>query len=308
MKKNIIFCILLMVYCFNGLISHVNAESISLSISPPVTEVLIAPNKTTTTTITLKNLGESTNYQISLHKVIPTDDQGHSTIDPTPLNLNQLPLIPTLVGQEFDTPYPLATNQVANLTLQLSAPSIDVATDLYLALVIQAIDPNLSLTNSSSNPAIASLILTTITPLPAIPTDISLKKFELPTLHDSASPLTLSPQAQNNTNIMLRIQGHATLTSPSGKVIQETKLDPTLILGNSTRNLTSLSFPLALRNLGPHRLTLTLTTEGGRTLLESSSVIWILPLRAIILTIIGLLILSILNIRRNRLTVKAKKV
>lgn len=284
--------------------SNVIAKT-ELSVSPPVTEILLSPNKSVTTTIQLTNLGDPTSYVLSLHRMIPTDNQGHSTIDPRPISLSNLPLVISLLNESWDTPYQLATNQTKAISLKLDAPSLDEPVDLYLAILARPVINGL-VQSSTTTPGITALLLTTITPLPAIPTDIALLPYNLSPLHDTTLQFGYTPTATNNSTIMLRTKGNVKLTTPFDQTVHEVALEPSLILGKTSRELTPFSYRPKFYQLGPHTLTTTLTTEGGRTLIESSTVIWFFPVRATLLVIIALTLLTILKIRNNRLTKSSK--
>ena len=265
------------------------AQSAGLSISPPVVEVLLSPNKSATQTFVLKNEGEDTSFSLAFHKLIPTDSLGHSTIDPTPLSFSNLPITATIQNFELNTFYPLDSGATVNLTVLLQGATVEEASDLYLALVI-SLSPREDLTQSTTiAPGISALILTTIPPVPAIPTDITLSDFDPPALHDTSNPLTITPMLQNNSPIMLNTKGVLSLTSPFGKVLSSHPYDQTLILGHSTRTPKSYILDLKSSYLGPHKLKLTILTESGRTLIESEKTIFFAPIRLIIFFILALL-------------------
>jgi len=273
-----------------------------LSISPPVTEVLLAPNKTATQTIQLANNGEDTAFSLSLHKLIPTDDLGHSTIDPTPYTQSNTPLEIKIQGKEFDTSYPFPANSTIPLTLNFTSATVEEPLDFYLALVAK-IENSESLTQSSTTtPGISLPLLITLTPLPALPTDIAINQFSPPQLHDSSLPLKVPVIIENKAPIMLRIKGTLALISPTGKVVQESIFDPTLILGHTTRSLPSTKYQVPSTTIGPHTLKLTIQTEGGRILLESEKPIFFAPLRPILILIVIALSLTTFFLRQKRLT------
>jgi len=302
--KKITSITLFTIFCFILSAGPASAKT-ELSVSPPVTEILLSPNKSVTTTIQLTNLGADTTYTLSLHRLIPTDNQGHSTIDPNPINQTGLPLIITLLDGTWDTPYTINSNQTKAISLRLEAPSLDAPVDLYLALLARPIQEDLE-QSSLTTAGITALLLTTITPLPAIPTDISLKDYDFPPLHDTAQSFHFTPIANNNSEVMLRVKGSLRLTSPFDRPLQETVLEPTLILGKTARELVIFNYQPKFYQLGPHKLTTILTTEGGRTLIESSTIVWFFPIRATLFLFALALILTILIRRTNRLTKTSK--
>ncbi len=289
MKK---ILILLFTLCFLLLPQHARAAT-GLSVTPPVTEILIAPNKSLSTTVTLTNQGSDTDLLLSLHNVIPTDDHGHSTIDPRPLSLDGLPLVINPIGFAFDAPIHISAGASLPVSLEFQGANLDESQDVYFALLASPIKLTQSPTETSISPAIAALFFTTITPLAAFPTDISLRDPHLPTLFNNSNNLSLELVAENKTNIMLQVQTKATLADPQKKVVAESKFDPKLILGASSRNLATFNYQPSLSSIGPYTLTIELSTIGGRVLTSHSYVIWFLPIKYLLIFVgVALLLLA----------------
>ena len=306
--------------CLGFLISYfvfggtqpVKAQEVSLAVSPPVVEILLAPNKKVSQAFTLKIQGENLAITPELHLATPSDSDGHMMIDPKPLNPNSLPLTAIITSPTIHDP----RSTIYNITFE--AANTDVSQDVYLALVFRASPPSTiyDLRSTITSPlarqslgvggAISSLILITITPAGVIPIDLSLKNWDLPFFHDSYLPLTLTPELTNNTSVMIRPQGDFTVISPTGKTIFSLPLYPNLILGNSSRIIQStihdlpstISWSPTWSDLGPYRLRLTLTTEGGTQITQGEKVIWIIPLR--LLLILSILITLILGLTRRK--------
>jgi hypothetical protein len=281
MKKIIIFG--LMIQWFNGLIPIAHAQSTTLSVSPPVVEILLAPTKKVTQTFTLQATGEDVIITPELHLVKPSDDSGHMQIDPAPLNPSSIPLTYSI-------------NQAGpTYTLTLESASTDVPQDVYLALVFRA-SPRSStiydLPSTLTTPSIAALMLVTINPTGVIPINLEIQNFDLPFFHDSWLPLTARPSLKNSTPIMIRPHGKYEIISPTGETIFSLPLYPNLILGNSSRSLRStihdlpstLTWSPSWSAIGPYALRLTVTTEGGTSITSVEKTIWLLPLRLIIIS------------------------
>jgi len=298
-KWSILLCAINYLLCA----TPIHAQSVSLSISPPVVEILLAPNKKVSQAFTLKTQGENLAITPELHLATPSDSDGHMMIDPKPLTPNSLPLTAIITSPTIHD----LQSTIYNITFE--AANTDVSQDVYLALVFRASPPSTiyDLRSTITSPlarqslgvggAISSLILITITPAGVIPIDLSLKNWDLPFFHDSYLPLTLTPELTNNTSVMIRPQGGFTVISPTGKTIFSLPLYPNLVLGHSSRNI-QLSYSPSWHDLGPYRLRLTLTTEGGTQITQGEKVIWIIPLRLIL--IICVLIILILGLTQRK--------
>lgn len=297
--KNIF--ILLFALTFLLLPQNANATA-GMSVSPPVTEILISPNKSVSTTIQLTNEGVDTSVILSLHRLIPQGDQGHSTVDPKPLDQTSIPVVIKLVGKELGIPFALAAGQTQAITIQLEAANLDEPTDLYFALLARSVNEDASPTESQATPGITALFMTTITPSASLPTNIALVPPALPIIQDTTKNLNFEVKAENKTNIMLQVQGKAKLLSPNKALVQESSFDPKLVLGNTTRILSPFTFPLSPYYLGPHTIVIELSTVGGRVLTEHSYVVWLLPLKYLFIILVALILLFSIFARKINLT------
>ena len=155
----------------------------------------------------------------------------------------------------------------------------------------------------------------TLNPTDSPPVELKLEDYPLPSIHDSWTPLTISPTLKNATDIMIRPQGQYEVISPSGKTVFSSPLYPNLILGNSSRtillkpkdeNLSPIppTWSPKWSNLGPHHLRLTITSEGGNQLAQLDKVVWILPLRFTLITIVLLALLTSFVLTRLKTRLK----
>lgn len=313
MKKYILL-FLLLTFPFSLLPSPVHAQSASLSVSPPVVEIMLAPNKQVSQTFTLKTSGENLDVTPELHLAKPKDSNGHMTIDLNPLNTSSIPLTINIAGPNTSP------------TLTFSAANTDVPQDIYLALVFKTnIDPlragSSRPSTTSLSPAISALILVTINPSGVIPINLEINDFSPSLFHDSWLPLTIKPAIENKSDTMIRPLGSYEIISPRGKTVFTTSLYPNLILGNSSRNIMGfhsrsegsphsgsadvagdpipLTWSPKWSNIGPYRLHLTVTTQGGTKISEIEKVVWVIPLRlTIILSLI--VVIVVFALRRNK--------
>ena len=299
--------IIIVLMLFFGSSSPAHAQSVSLSISPPVVEILLAPNQSVSQTFTLQTQGENILVTPELHLAHPSDSSGHVEIDSTPLSPSSIPLTIKFSGPSH-TP-----------TLTFTAANTDKAQDVYLALVFRASPPSTiyDLRSTITTPSISALILVTITPTDTLPINLEIKDFSPPLFHDSWFPLTFTPFLTNNTPTMIRPEGQYEIISPSGKTVLSLPLYPNLILGNSSRllqgtvpcqplqgtvpcNPTPLTWSPTWRNLGPHTLRLTITTTGGTQIIQVEKTIWILPVRIAIITVLFILLFIIFLVTRGK--------
>lgn len=284
-------------------ISSIHADSATLTVSPPVSEILIAPGKTVTQTFTLTYLGSEVDVIPELHRVKPSDSSGHVNIDPSPLSLSSLPFTitssPSKLGESITT-----NSKSIPITLSFSASATTVPIDTYLALIFKAVGGDELMTSSRTTPGIAALILVSVSPLGVTPINLEIQDFSIPPIHDSWLPINIAPTIKNHVSTMIRPEGKFEIISPLGKTILTLPLYPNLVLGNSSRTLQSsihelpgdLSWSPSWKEIGPFKLRLTITTISGIKLNEIERVVWILPIRLlIILTTLIFFIIAILK-------------
>lgn len=267
--------------------SFAHAQSIDLSVTPPVVEILLAPNKKVEQTFSLTTNNNDLDITPEIHLAKPSDSTGHIEIDQKPIVPSTLPLTIKLSGPNTSP------------TLTLEAASSDVSQDVYLALVFKASSKD-DLSTSTAIPGISALILVTITSDGILPINLELKDFELPFIHDSWLPFNTNPVLENRTPIMIRPEGKYEIINWSGKSVFSADLYPHLILGDSSRKLQTMvdSLPQSFAwspkwsNIGPHKIRLSIRTQGGTKLSETEKLLWILPIRALIILLLLTVIIS----------------
>jgi hypothetical protein len=291
MNKIFVFSLSWLIYLVFA--SSAKAQPVTLSVSPPVVEIMLAPNKQVTQIFTLKTEGENLEVIPELHLAKPADSTGHIEIDPAPYDQTTAPLTISLAG----------SNTTPILTFE--AQSTDVAKDVYLALVfVPKTNLPASERTTPTTPSIAALILVTINPSGVMPIDLEITAFSPPYLHDSWNPLNLTATIKNNVDIMIRPEAIYEIISPSGNTLFSLRLDPNLILGHSSRLLTpQLTWSPTWKNLGPHTLRLRVATQGGTKLTQVEKTIWIMPIRITVIGFIIIVFLLTLIYKRTRFKV-----
>ena len=291
--------------------SLVKAQSAALSISPPVIEVLLAPNKKIVHAFQITNQGESSNFVANIHAVTPSGNAGHSTVSPAPIDESSIPLVISLANadRKLGEPFSVGSNESTQLVVEIEGANSDITLDSYLALVIKKATSPTQIENSSSSlPAISALILVTLSPDGIIPLNLTLAEFDPPLIHDSALPLVIDAKLTNSANVMLRPITTLQLDSPRHTRSDEIDLDQNLILADSSRTLTLDSGPVAYHPkwyyLGPYQFTIKVTTQGGSQITEVTKTIWLLPIRALITTILLALGITylIIIVRKTKLS------
>lgn len=270
------------------------------------------PNTSFIRAFTIKNQGETTQITPKIAGIRPIDAYGHTTIDPTPLALANYPLSLSLENADYalNVPFTLRAREEVQLVLRIESASVAEPEDVYLGLVLETGTTIKGPT--TTQPSIVALLLTTITEDGQIPISLEIGNFDPPRLHDSGKPLSLEPILKNNASSMVRPLGTWKITNARGHVVLEESLYPNLVLAGAERAIQAQkdtngqpeSIPLtwkpSLFDLGPHQITLTITSSGGTTYVEESRTVWILPIQAIIYIMVLALMITIVITHRQR--------
>lgn len=304
MKK--IFLTALLTIC--TLLSTSNETALAagsgLSITPATVELLLSPNKKVTQAFTINNQGESGNFVANLHTFSPTDNLGHGTVSPSPLDPTKVPLMLKLENADLalGIPFTLSAGESRQLVLSLEAPSGDTIFDTYLSLVITPVSSTLE-GKTTATAGLGSLILTTVTPDGVLPIKLEVEDLTVPALHDSNLPLSVSPSIANHGPSMLRFSGKLSITSPQGQEVFQLPLYNNTVLKDSKRiilgtNQSGDTLPLTwqphINNIGPYIVKLSIQSVGGTTIQEVERSVWLLPLRVVALTLIAVTLLLLL--------------
>jgi hypothetical protein len=147
---------------------------------------LLAPNKPVEQTFTIHVDGDNVAVIPVLHRVKPIGNSGHSEIDLSPLSPSSIPL--TIQSSiPLGKPYNLTSNTFS-LTLTLEAATLDIAQDVYLALVIQIVPQNPVSVSLLHSPGISASSSPQSTH-GVMPIGLEIQNFDLPYVHDTWLPL-----------------------------------------------------------------------------------------------------------------------
>lgn len=270
--------------------SSAHAATTTLSLTPPVVEIILTPGKQLTQTFTLKHGDQlDSPFVPELHLVKPRGDSGHVDIDLDPINQNSLPIT-------IDFSSKIQGTDSTTYTLTFEAASVENPTDVYLTVLFRQHQESSSADSTITLPSISALIFVTIEPSEFTPVDLRITDFDLPLYHDSWTTFTPTPKLANNAAVMIRPTGTYEIMSPSGKIIFSVPLYQNLILANSSRlirgdaNPPTLAWKPSWQNIGPYRVKLTISTQGGTKLTEVEKTIFLIPIRLIIIISFALIL------------------
>jgi hypothetical protein len=279
--------------------NKVHAQSLSLSISPPILEVLIKPGKSITQTYKLSNSGDPV---IITPKVMEIDENGIIS-NPQFSAENWITLINTDVS--INQPFLLQTNTEKQIILKINPPQKSAENNYYRALVFSTSVnpiPNTSVTSFSQN--LGTILLICVTNSGLLEKTAKISKFDLPKIIDSFGPLIFDISVINTGKIYFRPIGQITLNSSVGNA--SFRINPTIIFEGQTKTITEENTFLSRNSdkgfyvpgfyLGKYELEVKFNLDESKTEVSMRKTFYAIPwkvaLIVIILFIIGRKIFS----------------
>lgn len=282
MKKRIITLIGIIGMYLVG-VAGVRAQSLSLSISPPILEVMIKPGKSVTQVYKIANNGEA---MVTTLKLVEMTEVGIKE-DPSFVAENWI----TVATSEliFNRPFLLPAKVEKQLIIRINPPLGTKEQDYYRAIVLTTSPPPAEGTSISSfSQQLASPLLIRVTSTGLLAKSTQITKFDLPTLLDSFTPLKLNIEVKNTGSTYFRPIGKITLTGLVGK--GEYTLAPVVLLVDQTRKLltenqlgTTVSPPtLSLSGffLGKYQVGADFTLDEGTIRVTQTKTFYALPWKA----------------------------
>lgn len=161
MKKIIVFFIIFII--ITTITSLINAQQVSLSLSPPLLETTIKPGKSIMIAYNLKNYGDPTYLQLKVVSFEPKDNLGNirlktNLFGPVRFDLDNSDI-------QLERPFFLKTGETQQILLRIRIPDGAPEGDYYYTLLAETIpQTNLNgITSSQAKVSIGANILTTVT-------------------------------------------------------------------------------------------------------------------------------------------------
>lgn len=279
---------LILVLIFAGFFRpiKIQAQTVSLSVWPPVLDLSLLPGQTINQPIQIKNLGDQTNISLNLVSFVPADEHGRIQLQPD-FDFPAVKFL-KLSGNELQ----LNSGQTEIISLTLTIPQNALSTDYYFALTATASTQGLiKNTGSLSQTIIAIPVLLTIaSPAPAQPT-AKIEQFSAPLISDSFNPVPFKLRLKNTGPVRLKTVGHIDVYNLFNQKIATIPLRKDNLLVNSVRQLTSETNPdslffQALLSIGRYQAIVSITPENSTNTISQTLFFWVLPYKIIVFVII----------------------
>lgn len=322
MTNTFTFLLVFLIFNFLLLTSSVNAQQVSLSISPPLLELIIKPGKSLMVAYRVENFGDPVILTVKLHNFEPKDNLGNIRIKdefsgPIRFDLDN-------ADQELERPFFLKTGASQQLLLRIRAPEGAPEGDYYYTLLAEAAPPNSKegVASTRGRASIGSNILITVTDSGSIEVKPKVVLFDLLTklnlferklrVFDSFDKVPLIFIVENKGKNMIKPEGKVTLSGNFGEQIKYDVI-PKNILSESQRLieatpsanincsgqtcLTPTSLILSGFFIGFYRLSTQLTFGENSPTIFSATNFFAFPFK-LTLAVIFVLIVTIIIVKR----------
>lgn len=263
--------------------SSASAQNLSLSISPPLLEVLIKPGKSITQIFKLINNGEATVATVRLAQYSESGVKEFSDFIPE----NWISILNTDIA--LGKPFFLGSGDARQLILRVAPPKTTVEQDYYRVILITTTpNPPNEYSQSHISQTIGSILLLSVTSTGMLEKKAEIRTFSVPKFLDSFSPLEVTIDVKNAGKTKFRPLGTITLTGPVGR--GSFAIDPQVFLAGQTRMLkvdnasSSLSTPFTLSLggffIGKYQIALDFTLDEGTTRVSDTKTFYAFPWKA----------------------------
>ena len=260
----------------------IHAQTISLSVWPPILEAVLKPNQSYTQIYQLKNQGDDITVQTALIPFESADEFGHITLQTKAFQSPALNYF-TLNNSPLPQSFTLKAGETKNINLTINIPQTALNSDHYLTLLFQSETKGLITgTGSKTLPAVGSNILLTI-PQPNQPKPtVKIQAFSIsqPIL-DSFDSINFNLLVKNTSNHFLKTQGHIDIFNSFNKKVATIPLRSDNILKQSIRQLISDNPWNPLFPLGRYKAIVSLTPVNSTNNITQTITFYAFPYKAL---------------------------
>lgn len=258
---------------------EVHAQSLSLTLTPPLLEVMIKPGKSITQVFRLTNEGDPVFISPRIVEYTENGIKESSSFIPE----SWFSFIGGSVA--FQQPFLLHTGETRGLVLRINPPAQMPDTNVYRVLLFETV-PNpadTSTSDSTFQSKIGSILLLNITASGVTKKSAFINRFSFPDIIDSFDTLRGSIEVQNTGTTYFRPIGKINLSGTIGKASYD--VDPYVFLAGQTRILTTnpetdtehYSLNLPGFYLGKYEISTEFTLDDGSLKVSGKKIFYALP-------------------------------
>lgn len=274
------------------------AQEISLSISPPLTELTIQPGKTLNLTFAVKDDGAPVVVAPAIVPFVPFDKEGHVQLIE---DKNSVDAFSSWFS--FDqTPISLGTTTTHNFDIKISPPEGTAEKDYYFTFIATVQQgSNLAVNSSQSQARIGANILISVSKDGSPHKKGSVAEFSAPKIIDSFESLTYKILLENIGSSFFKPVGTITVNQVFGKTTI-LNLAPLNILVGGARQTSCLKeeeiIPCKMPSkflIGIYKANLSFTLDGSGTPIEKETYTIAFPFSIVLGMLIVIIIFRIIK-------------
>lgn len=129
---NLFICLFVYLFIYS---SGVGAQQITLSMSPPIVEILVKPGKTLLIGYTVQNLGDPTPLSVKIRTFSPQGDYGEMRIDPELISPIRFSLDNT--DMQFEQPFFMKSRDTVQALVRIRVPEGTPEGDYYFTVLAE---------------------------------------------------------------------------------------------------------------------------------------------------------------------------
>ena len=211
----------------------------SLSITPPLSEIMIKPGKSITQAFTVKNEG-TVDLEVtpSIVDFSPEGESGHPIVLP---NNRSFPFAQLQnLDKALDKPFVLQKGTSEQLVVRIAVPEQAEEKDYYQTLLLSTKPINLAELGSSTSTSYATIgvhMLISVSKTGMDLGSLNIQAFRYPKIVDVFSPVVMELVAKNNGKTYTKAHGEVSITSFTGTVVKLFPILPENVLAGSMRRL-----------------------------------------------------------------------
>lgn len=283
--SNMKFSIGLLVYWiiglfFLGFTQKVYAQTYSLSLSPPLLEIIIKPDKSITQIYKITNNGDPAVLTPHINKLDFNRQSGEIEISQENADNNWF----KLENEDIilDQPFFINSNQTVLLNLNISIPQSVKVGDYYYQFSLTNSPPqDEKLLESYIRVHLSSNILISITDLGTLSKNGEITKFSAPIFLDTLDSLDIKLEMKNRGAAFFKPVGSIEISS----LLNTTKYNiiPQNILVGSSRQIATAENTSKRFLIGPYRLMAKIKIDGTNIEIQKTKYLFAFPYKLVIL-------------------------
>lgn len=247
-------------YLFGVIVKPCLAQTLGLSISPPIDEIMIIPGKSVTQTFTITNDGNDGNARIYVVPFRADGEFGNVLLDeknPVASSLMYSPWFSILSPvTSFGEKFYLPRGKSMDVIIKISPSANAAEKDYYFTLIyeLESETNEVSINNGSTSKArIGANILLSLSKDGKPEKAFNIAEFSAPKVIDSLGKLKFNIRVENLGSYLIKPSGKITINPTVGKE-ESINIAPLNILSGSTRNIPCLESEQTINCQSKHKV------------------------------------------------------